>query len=53
MKILAIDSCSNVATGAVVSDGVVVSEFVINNKKTLRKTASRNRKYACRCRLNL
>ncbi|MBO7209240.1 MAG: tRNA (adenosine(37)-N6)-threonylcarbamoyltransferase complex dimerization subunit type 1 TsaB [Clostridia bacterium] len=34
MKILAIDSCSNVATGAVVSDGVVVSEFVINNKKT-------------------
>ena len=34
MKILAIDSCSNVATGAVVADGVVIAEFFINNKKT-------------------
>ena len=34
MKILAIDSCSNVATGAILADGVLVGEFVLNNKVT-------------------
>lgn len=34
MIILAIDSCSSVATGAIMCDGVLVAEFVINNKKT-------------------
>ena len=34
MKILAIDSCSNVATAAILADGVLVGEFVLNNKVT-------------------
>lgn len=34
MNILAIDSCSMVATGAVLADGVLTAEFVINNEKT-------------------
>lgn len=34
MKILAIDSCTNAATGAVMNDGVLTAEFVINNKIT-------------------
>ncbi len=34
MKILAVDSCTNVATGAVLNDGVLVAEFVLNNKIT-------------------
>lgn len=34
MNILAIDSCSAVATGAVLCDGILAAEFVINNDKT-------------------
>lgn len=34
MKILATDSCTNVATAAVLNDGVLAAEFVINNKIT-------------------
>lgn len=34
MKILAIDSCTNVATAAVLSDGALIAEFVTNNKIT-------------------
>ncbi|MCK9478076.1 MAG: tRNA (adenosine(37)-N6)-threonylcarbamoyltransferase complex dimerization subunit type 1 TsaB [Firmicutes bacterium] len=34
MNILAIDSCSNVATCAIVKSGILVGESVINNKKT-------------------
>lgn len=34
MKILAIDSCTKVATGALLCDGNLVGEFVLNNKVT-------------------
>ncbi len=34
MKILAIDSCSNVATGALMEDDVLVAQFSLNNKTT-------------------
>ncbi len=34
MKILAIDSCTNVATAAILDDGLLAAEFVINNKTT-------------------
>ncbi len=34
MKILAIDSCSNVATGALMEDEVLVAQFSLNNKTT-------------------
>lgn len=34
MKILAIDSCSNVATGALVEDEVLIAQFSLNNKIT-------------------
>ncbi len=34
MTILAVDSCSCVATGAILRDGVLAAEFVINDKKT-------------------
>ncbi len=34
MNILAVDSCSMVATGAIIRDGVLAAEFVINDKKT-------------------
>ena len=34
MNILAVDSCSCVATGAILRDGVLAAEFVINDKKT-------------------
>lgn len=34
MKILAIDSCSNVATGALVEDEVLIGQFSLNNKTT-------------------
>lgn len=34
MKILSIDSCTNVATAAILADEVLVAEFVLNNKIT-------------------
>ena len=34
MKILSIDSCTNVATAAILDDEVLVAEFVLNNKIT-------------------
>lgn len=34
MKILAIDSCSNVATAALMDDDVLVAQFSLNNKTT-------------------
>lgn len=34
MIILAVDSCSAVATGAIIRDGILAAEFVINDKKT-------------------
>lgn len=34
MNILAIDSCSNVATAAILTEGRLVAEFVLNNKTT-------------------
>jgi len=34
MTILAVDSCSCVATGAILRDGVLAAEFIINDKKT-------------------
>ena len=34
MKILAVDSCTNVATAAVLNDGALTAEFVVNNKIT-------------------
>ncbi len=34
MKILAIDSCSNVATAALVEDDVLIAQFSLNNKTT-------------------
>lgn len=34
MKILAVDSCTNIATGAILNDGVIAAEFAVNNKTT-------------------
>lgn len=34
MKILTIDSCSNVATAALMDDDVLVAQFILNNKTT-------------------
>ena len=34
MKILSIDSCSNVATAALVDDDVLIAQFSLNNKTT-------------------
>ena len=34
MKILAIDSCSNVATAALVDEDVLIAQFSLNNKTT-------------------
>ncbi len=34
MKILAIDSCSNVATAALIDDEVLIAQFSLNNKTT-------------------
>ena len=34
MTILAVDSCSCVATGAILREGILAAEFVINDKKT-------------------
>ena len=34
MRVLAIDTATNVASAAVVEDGKLIGEYTINNKKT-------------------